>query len=43
MFYLEQMSLSEIAEALSLPLGTVKSRLHYAKQELKAALERKIE
>jgi RNA polymerase sigma factor (sigma-70 family) len=39
MFYLERMSLAEIAEALSLPLGTVKSRLHYAKQELKKILE----
>jgi RNA polymerase sigma-70 factor (ECF subfamily) len=39
MFYLERMSLAEIAEALSLPLGTVKSRLHYAKQELKKLLE----
>jgi RNA polymerase sigma factor (sigma-70 family) len=42
MFYLEQMSLAEIAHALSLPLGTVKSRLHYAKQELKTILERKL-
>lgn len=40
MFYLEQMSLAEIAHALSLPLGTVKSRIHYAKQELKSILER---
>jgi RNA polymerase sigma-70 factor (ECF subfamily) len=39
MFYVEEMSLAEIAEALSLPLGTVKSRLHYARQELKTILK----
>ena len=43
MFYLDEMSLAEIAHALSLPLGTVKSRLHYAKQELKTILERKMQ
>jgi RNA polymerase sigma-70 factor (ECF subfamily) len=40
MFYLEQMSVAEIAHVLSLPVGTVKSRLHYARQELKSILER---
>ncbi|MGD9634244.1 MAG: RNA polymerase sigma factor [Pirellulales bacterium] len=40
MFYIDEMSLTEIAEALSLPIGTVKSRLHYARQELKVILER---
>jgi RNA polymerase sigma-70 factor (ECF subfamily) len=40
MFYVEQMPLAEIAHVLSLPVGTVKSRLHYAKQELKKILER---
>ena len=40
MFYLDEMSLAEIAEALALPIGTVKSRLHYARQELKAILEK---
>jgi RNA polymerase sigma-70 factor (ECF subfamily) len=40
MFYLDEMSLAEIAEALALPIGTVKSRLHYARQELKTILER---
>ena len=38
MFYLEDMPLAEIAEAMSLPLGTVKSRLHYARQALKDTL-----
>ena len=40
MFYLEDMPLAEIAEAMSLPLGTVKSRLHYARQALKDTLTR---
>jgi RNA polymerase sigma factor (sigma-70 family) len=40
MFYLEDMPLAEIAEAISLPLGTVKSRLHYARQVLKDTLTR---
>jgi len=38
MFYLEEMPLAEIAEATSLPLGTIKSRLHYARQALKDTL-----
>jgi len=38
MFYLEDMPLVEIAEAMSLPLGTIKSRLHYARQALKDTL-----
>ena len=42
MFYLEQMPLAEIAHVLSLPVGTVKSRLHYARHELKTVLERKM-
>ena len=33
--FLEDMSLEEIAHALQCRLGTVKSRLHYAKQALK--------
>lgn len=40
MFYLDEMPLMEIAEALSLPVGTVKSRLHYAREKLKVILER---
>jgi RNA polymerase sigma-70 factor (ECF subfamily) len=31
--------LGEIAETLGIPLGTVKSRLHYATSSLRAALE----
>jgi RNA polymerase sigma-70 factor, ECF subfamily len=34
--FLEDFSLAEIAEILTCPEGTVKSRLHYAKKELRA-------
>jgi RNA polymerase sigma factor, sigma-70 family len=33
------LSLAEIAEVIGVPLGTVGSRLHYAKRALRAALE----
>jgi RNA polymerase sigma-70 factor, ECF subfamily len=36
--YLE-LSLDEVAETLGIPLGTVRSRLHYAMRGLRAALE----
>lgn len=39
MHYTEAMPLTEIADALGLPLGTVKSRLYHARQRLKAAIE----
>lgn len=35
LFYLEQQSLKQIAEILKLPAGTVKSRLFYARENLK--------
>jgi RNA polymerase sigma factor (sigma-70 family) len=35
LFYLRELSLAEIAALLALPLGTVKSRLHRARQELR--------
>ncbi len=38
LFYLENLSLQEIAEVLEVPEGTVKSRLHYARQSLKLLL-----
>jgi len=41
MFYLDGMSTREIARAFSMPAGTVKSRMHYARAELKQVLERK--
>ncbi len=40
LFYVEELSLREIAEALSLPVGTVKSRLHYARSHLREVMER---
>lgn len=41
MFYLEGMSLQEIAHSLSLPVGTVKSRLHYARKQLQETMQRR--
>lgn len=43
MFYVEKMPLTEIADVLSIPVGTVKSRLHSIRQELKMAFEEKEE
>jgi len=37
--YVEGLKLREIAQRLGLPLGTVKSRVHYAAQGLRLALE----
>lgn len=39
MHYLDGLSIAEIAEALSIPPGTVKSRLHAIRGELKGLLE----
>jgi RNA polymerase sigma-70 factor (ECF subfamily) len=39
LFYLEDFSLAEIAEILKVPLGTAKSRLHYARKELERVLK----
>jgi RNA polymerase sigma factor (sigma-70 family) len=41
LFYMEELSLRDIAEALSLPVGTVKSRLHYARSNLREVIERR--
>lgn len=38
LFYLEELSLKEIADILELPEGTVKSRLYYARESLKSLL-----
>jgi RNA polymerase sigma factor (sigma-70 family) len=38
--FLEDLSVEEISEVIGVPMGTVKSRLHYAKQALKKVLER---
>lgn len=42
MFYLDELSVEEISLTLAIPRGTVKSRLHYARQQLKTLLERQI-
>lgn len=39
MYYLNDLSLQEIAEIIDVPVGTVKSRLHYGRQTLKKSLE----
>jgi RNA polymerase sigma-70 factor (ECF subfamily) len=38
LFYLEDLTLEEIAQVLDLPVGTVKSRLHYARARLRDML-----
>jgi len=38
LFFLEDLSINEIAAVLGIPPGTVKSRLHHAKKALKAVL-----
>ncbi len=38
LFYLQDFSLQEIAEIMECPVGTVKSRLHYARTNLRKAL-----
>lgn len=43
LFYMEELSLAEIAEVLGLPEGTVKSRLYRAKKILKRRLTEKQE
>ena len=39
LFYLEEMSVAEVAVALDVPVGTVKTRLLHARQKLREALE----
>ncbi len=39
LFYLQELSIQEIAEVLNIPPGTVKSRLHSARGKLKTMLE----
>lgn len=37
--YYRDLSLAEIAEVLHVPIGTVRSRLHYAKRAMRSAIE----
>jgi RNA polymerase sigma factor (sigma-70 family) len=39
LFYLEEMSVAEVAVALDVPVGTVKTRLMHARRKLRGALE----
>jgi RNA polymerase sigma-70 factor (ECF subfamily) len=39
MYYLNDLSLQEISEALDVPVGTIKSRLHYGRLALQHSLE----
>jgi RNA polymerase sigma-70 factor (ECF subfamily) len=39
--FLEELSIAEIAEVVGVPAGTVKSRIHHAKRELRGHLERR--
>ncbi len=39
LFYLEDMSVAEVAVALDVPAGTVKTRLMHARRKLRDALE----
>jgi RNA polymerase sigma-70 factor (ECF subfamily) len=39
LFYLDELSLNDIADMLGIPVGTAKSRLHYARARLRAILE----
>jgi RNA polymerase sigma factor (sigma-70 family) len=41
MFFLQDLSLEEVAAVLDIPVGTVKSRLYYAKKSLKKVLKQK--
>ena len=41
LFYLEEMSVAEVAVALAVPLGTVKTRLMHARLKLREAMEMK--
>jgi RNA polymerase sigma factor (sigma-70 family) len=39
LFYLEEMSVTDVAMALDVPVGTVKTRLMHARTKLRAMLE----
>jgi RNA polymerase sigma-70 factor (ECF subfamily) len=37
--FIETMTIEDIAQAIDCPVGTVKSRLHYATREIQAVIE----
>jgi RNA polymerase sigma-70 factor (ECF subfamily) len=39
LFFMQDLSTEEVAEVLNIPVGTVKSRLHFAKRALRSVLE----
>lgn len=39
LYYIDDQSIQEIAEILDIPVGTVKSRLHYSRQALRKSLD----
>lgn len=39
LYYIDDLSIQEIAEILDVPVGTVKSRLHYSRQALRKSLD----
>ncbi len=39
LYYIDDLSIQEISEILVIPVGTVKSRLHYSRQALKKSLD----
>jgi len=41
LFYFEDLSVAEMAEVLTVAEGTIKSRLHYAKEKMKIDFERR--
>jgi len=41
LFYLENQSVEEIAQIMELPVGTIKSRLYYARERLREVLARR--
>jgi RNA polymerase sigma-70 factor (ECF subfamily) len=41
LYFLKDLSLEQMAEVLAVPLGTIKSRLCYAKRAIRASLERR--
>ncbi len=39
LYYIDDLSIQEISEILDIPVGTVKSRLHYSRQALRKSLD----